>query len=58
MDRLASVLEKWSRPNSIYWEVFKAPDFKVDGNVEDFILQFQKVAIVNDWSEMATLLLI
>ena len=46
MDKLASALERLSsaQPSTTHQEVFKAPDFTGDGNVEDFIQQFQKVA--------------
>lgn len=56
MDRLASALEQLSRPNTTHREVFKAPDFTGEGNVEDFIQQFEEVATANEWSKMATLL--
>ena len=55
-NRPASALEQLSRPNTTYREVFKAPDFTGDGNVEDFIQQFYELTIANDWSGMATLL--
>ena len=58
MDRLASALERLSstQPSLAHREVFKAPDFTGEGNVEDFVQQFQKVAMDIEWSEMATLL--
>ena len=58
MNRLASALERLSsaQPSSTHREVFEAPDFTGDGNVEDFMQQFQEVAITNEWPEMATLL--
>ena len=56
MDRLASALEQLSRPNTTHREVFRAPDFTGEGNVEDFIQQFEEVATANEWSKMATLL--
>ena len=58
MDRLASALERLSsaQPSPAQREVFKALDFTGEGNVEDFVQQFQKVAMANEWSEMATLL--
>ena len=58
MDRLASALERLSsaQPSPARREVFKAPDFTGEGNVEDFVQQFQEVAMANEWSEMATLL--
>ena len=56
MDRLASALEQLSRANTTHREVFKAPDFTGEGNVEDFIQQFEEVATANEWSKMATLL--
>ena len=58
MGRLASALERLSsaQPSPARREVFKAPDFTGDGNVEDFIQQFQDVAMANEWSKMATLL--
>ena len=58
MDRLASALERLSsaQPSPARREVFKAPDFMGDGNVEGCIQQFKKVAMANEGSEMATLL--
>ena len=58
MNRLASVLERLSRaqPSPAHREVFKAPDFTGEGNVEYFLQQFQEVAVANEWSEMAILL--
>ena len=58
MDRLASALERLSsaQPSPARREVFKAPDFMGDGNVEGFIQQFKEVAMANEGSEMATLL--
>ena len=58
MGRLASALERLSsaQPSPAHREVFKAPDFTGEGNVEDFVQQFQEVAMANEWSEMATLL--
>ena len=58
MDRLASALERLSsaQPSPAHREIFEAPDFTGEGNVEDFVRQFQEVAAANEWSEMATLL--
>ena len=56
MDRPASALDQLSRPNTTHRKVFKAPDFTGDGNVEDFIQQFEELAPANEWSKMATLL--
>ena len=56
MDRPASALDQLSRPNTTRRKVFKAPDFTGDGNVEDFIQQFEELATANEWSKMATLL--
>ena len=52
MDRLANALEKLSSAQP----VFKAPDFSVDGDVDNIIQQYQEVAGANDWSRTAALL--
>ena len=43
--RLASALERLSstQPSPAHREVYKAPDFTGDDNIEDFIQQFQEV---------------
>ena len=60
MDELTSALELLSsaQPGTTRREVFKAPDFTGDSNMEDFIQQFQEVAMASEWSNMATLLYI
>ena len=49
MDRLASALERLSsaQPSPAHREIFKAPDFTGEDNVEDFVQQFQEVAAAN-----------
>ena len=58
MDRLADALEKLSsaQPAVTKRAGFKAPDFSGDGDVENFIQQYQEVATANDWSRTAALL--
>ena len=57
MGKLASLLERLSsaQPSPVHREVFKAPNFTDDGNIEDFIQQCQEVAMANEWSETAAL---
>ena len=50
IDRLTSTLERLSsaQPILAHREVFEAPDFAGDGNIEDFLQQFQEVVMAND----------
>ena len=57
MDRLANALEKLSsaQPAVAKWADFKAPDFSGEGDVENFIQEYQEVAATNNWSKAAAL---
>ena len=57
-DRLANALEKLlsAQPAVTNRTAFKAPDFNGDGDLENFIQQYQEVAAANDWSRTAALL--
>ena len=58
MDRLANALERLSsaQPAAAKRADFKAPDFSGEGDIENFIQQYQEVAAANDWSKTAALL--
>ena len=58
MNRLARALKRLlsAQPSITHREAFKAPDFTGEGDIEDFIQQFQEVATANEWSKVATLL--